>query len=156
MLDDALRQCRSEIRMWLETPLLEVTAWAGLLHAGANVTHALIDNGVLAEAAKRVTFDGLSLAAILLVCLLALRIRGRWRPLHTVALGAIMGDQFSAVITPFLRSGNIYSLELIAAVVVITTLFLVHAGLQRGWTRPSRRRYHPASAWSSKSAVSQM
>jgi hypothetical protein len=156
MLDEVLRECRSEIRMWLETPLPEVTAWAGLLHAGANVTHALIDNGVLAEAAKRVTFDGLSLAAILLVCLLALRIRGRWRPLHTVALGAIMGDQISAIITPAFRSGNIYSLELIMTITALTALAVIWIGHQRGWARPPRRRYHGVSAWSSKSAVSQI
>ncbi len=136
--------------------MLEVTAWAGLLHAGAGITHLMIDSGVLAATAKRVTFDGLALAAIVLVCVLAMRIRGRWRPLHTVALGAIMGDQFSAVITPAFRSGNIYPLELIVITAVLAVIAMAWMGAIRGWTRPALRRYHAASAWLSKSAVSQM
>jgi hypothetical protein len=134
-MHDTSAQLSSEFRSWAKTPLPEVGLWSATIYVSATLIQELLQRGMVSMAASRLTLDVLSLASIVLVCVIALCIRGRWQPLHTAALGAIMGDQLSAVLSPIFRVEGIYPLWLIIGVSVLCALALLYNSIHRGWLR---------------------
>lgn len=123
---------QSELDHWLDTPLPEVAAWCGVIVSFSLVARASFMPGWLATVfASRIGFDIMALGSIVLIAALSLRIRSTWKPFHIAVLGAIIGDQLSAAVTPLMKIDGAYPIWMMLAAGSIATLTIVAALVRR-------------------------
>lgn len=134
----------SDAWAWLNTPLPEVAAWSLLAVIGALCANRLHAAGVIGADIQRNGFNVYALFTILLVAAVSHRLRSHigagWRGLHIVVFCAIIGDQASALISPYFTTGAAAQMAGFALCAVIASALLISriARLMQARLRPAR------------------
>jgi hypothetical protein len=133
----------SDAGAWLSTPLPEVAAWSLLAVLGALCANQLHAAGMIGADIQRNGFNVYALFTITLVAAVSHRLRSRigagWRGLHLVVFCAIIGDQASALISPYFTASAIAQLAGFAVCALVAGALLISRLARLRLYRATRR-----------------